>query len=123
MSENLAALPEFEQIIPKTEADEACFEDIRQVLQKHGALSRFGICLLHQHFPLDGDEVLIEHVDADARTMTIRPLRKSEIGDNVLETVWRLDIQNPTQRCVSGCEWDTDEDGKKSHRKTHKYGG
>jgi hypothetical protein len=121
MSEHTISLPDFSEVVPKSAADDACFEEVREVLRKHGALSRFGVCLLHEHFAVSGEEILIEHVDSEARTMTLRPVKKSEVSGNVLETAWRLDIGEPTQRCIYHCEWDDDPDGVRRHRRTHHW--
>ncbi|AJT64543.3 hypothetical protein T261_2872 [Streptomyces lydicus] len=42
------------------------------ILEKHGNLERFGLCLLHEHFPLAADEILVEAADAESRTFQTR---------------------------------------------------
>ena len=39
-----------------SEKDAVCFKDIREVLIKHNALDRFGMCLIHKHFEMSEDE-------------------------------------------------------------------
>jgi hypothetical protein len=126
----------FEEVVPFSEADQPCFDEIRQVLIKHGALNRFGICLLHDHFSMGEDEILVETVNPQTRTMALQPMRTSQVG-NALETAWRfLEGQNlsapdpkpiitpvPTQKCITGCKWEEKKDGTKTHVQTHKWGG
>ncbi|MDT0449491.1 hypothetical protein RM609_10460 [Streptomyces sp. DSM 40473] len=50
------------------------------VLEKHGNLDRFGLCLLHDHFPVASDEVLVETHDADARRSASGSRRRPRPG-------------------------------------------
>lgn len=72
--------------------DEAVIDQVRKVLEENDALDRFGITLLHSHFDLGDDEVLVETVDAEARTLTIRPERKAKLDEEAdpVVTSWRL---------------------------------
>lgn len=85
----LAELPDISEVEPLNENDRACFRDVREVLARHGLLSRFGLTLLHQHFPVGPDEALLETFDADARTLNIRPVPKAELPPSI-ETQWQL---------------------------------
>ena len=67
---------------PIGEGDAACLEEIRQVLAKHGGLSRFGVTLLHSHFDMADDEVLMETTDLSLREHRIRPMKASELEAN-----------------------------------------
>jgi hypothetical protein len=53
-------LPDIDQVIPMGPTDDQLMADLRCVLDQHGALERFGITLLHQHFDLGDDEVLVQ---------------------------------------------------------------
>lgn len=102
--EVLPALPDVDDVEPLSENDRACMEDLRRVLEKHGALSRFGIMLLHRHFALADDEALVEFVDVDTRTLTTRPVKAADWpAENAIETNWRLDSQTSLQRCEKQC--------------------
>jgi hypothetical protein len=72
--------------------DQVIIEQISKILEENDALGRFGLTLLHSHFDLASDEVLVEKVDADARTLTIRPQKQSDLEAeaNPLATSWRL---------------------------------
>jgi hypothetical protein len=77
---------------PVSEADEAVFAEIRAVLVRHKALNRFGVTLLHDHFDISDDEILVESCDPDSRTLVTRPMKKAELaGEQLLETNWTLD--------------------------------
>ncbi|AOU97711.1 hypothetical protein BI364_06835 [Acidihalobacter yilgarnensis] len=67
---------------PVDEEDAACLEEIRQVLQKHNCLERFGVSLLHCHFDLEDDEVLLETTDVEKREHWVRPVKQSFLKDN-----------------------------------------
>ncbi|MDH6539741.1 hypothetical protein [Streptomyces sp. SPB4] len=62
-------LPRFEEAEGLGPSDAAFVRDLVEVLDKHGNLDRFGLCLLHDHFPLAPDEVMVETNDPVARTL------------------------------------------------------
>ena len=64
---------------PLLPADLACFRELRDVLQRYGALDRFGISLIHRHFDIADDEELMEYTDVEERTLTVKPVKKSDI--------------------------------------------
>ena len=101
-TEHLPELPNLDDVPPFSEADAACFKEVREVLDRHGALQRFGLTLLHQHFQLADDEVLVESIDVEGRTLTLRPAKRAET-ENAVETSWRLDSASEIQRCVQSC--------------------
>ena len=82
-------------------ADESCLREVREVLKKHNALSRFGITLLHQHFPVADDEVLLETCDPETRTLTIRPTKTEQLI-NPIETSWYW--RNDTPEVLLACD-------------------
>lgn len=88
------------EVEPRSDADQTCIDEIKRVLKKHNALDRFGICLLHEHFPMGADEILVEYCDPIARVLTLQPKKKREISvEDVVETAWRLD----TERALIAC--------------------
>jgi hypothetical protein len=94
-----------EAVAPLGEADREVLDEIREVLAKHGALERFSLTLIHSHFDLRDDEVLVEVVDTSARTLTIQPRPKRDpdaLGDPI-ETSWRLDSPSGEPICVLYC--------------------
>lgn len=89
---------------PIDDSDAACLEEIRLVLQKHECLSRFGVSLLHSHFELNEDEMMLETTDLDRREHLVRPVKRStleEDGVNVQTTVIHFDDYRYSQGC--GC--------------------
>lgn len=60
-------LPDIDQVVPLGPDDPQLIHELRDVLDRHGALERFGITLLHQHFDVAEGEVLVETVDPAAR--------------------------------------------------------
>ena len=115
-------LPDIDEIEPLGPSDEACLQELRNVLDRHGALERFGITLLHDHFSLSEDEMLIEECDEQTRTLTIQPVSTSEDAEDgeVIQTNWRFPLEpttdlHNTMVCKVGCFSDL----KDNHRRTH----
>jgi hypothetical protein len=59
-----------------------------RVIIKHGLHETLGVSLLHKHFPMLCDEVLVRHYDFAARKITMTPKRLRP-GDNVIPYLWR----------------------------------
>jgi hypothetical protein len=100
MTELVAPLVDIDQVKPLSFDDRDLFRELHAVLERHGALRRFGVTLLHKHFDISADEVLVETTDRSTRTQTIQPVTKSEVeGLKVIETQWRLDSGSPVVVC------------------------
>jgi len=102
-----APLLNVDDVVPYNEGDFAVMAEVKAVLAKHNAQSRFGIMLLHDHFPVADDEVMVEFEDAQNRTLTTKPVKASQLVDmpvTLMETQWRLDtsdtLDQPTRRCI-----------------------
>ena len=54
------------------------------------------------------DEVLMESCDEMNRTLTIKPVARTEVAADAIETSWRLDTGSAVLRCQKYCDWDTD---------------
>lgn len=67
-------LPRISEVQARTAADDPLFAELSDVLAKHQALDRFGIVLLHTHFPMKDGEILSEEIDEAGRTQLIRPV-------------------------------------------------
>lgn len=99
-----AGLLDIDDVKPFSDADEQCFSELKEVLKRHGALQRFGVSLLHTHFPIHEGEVLVEECDDQNRTLTLRPMKRSEINEeNLMQTNWRLDTKSSVQGCRGYC--------------------
>jgi hypothetical protein len=115
----LNSLRDINDVTPLTETDQPMVEEIVAVLKKFDALDRFGLTLLHQHFSVSADEVLLETTDIAARTQLIRPVPKSTLEfEDYVETSWRLDTGQPMMHCV--CRRDPDT-GSHNHYHVKQY--
>lgn len=113
-------LPEIEEIEPLGPSDSTCLDEIRDVLVRHGAIERFGITLLHDHFEVASDEVLVETCDPESRVLTVTPARFGCVTDEarLVETNWRFSQRGSVLAslvCRVGCFVDL----KDKHRRTH----
>jgi hypothetical protein len=92
-----------DDVRPIDVSDAACLSDIRDVLDKHGCLDRFGVSLLHRHFPVDDDEIMLETTDIAKREHWVRPVRRASLQDAGVEaqtTMVCFDSVGYTQVCV-----------------------
>jgi hypothetical protein len=96
--------PFLRRVTPRTAADDALFAELKDVLERHQAVSRFGIALLHDHFDMAPDELLAESCDTAARTLVCRPARRVDLRGVPLDTMWRLDVEGSGEvQCVATC--------------------
>jgi hypothetical protein len=100
--------------------DAKCLEQLREVLIRNGAVDRFGITLLHDHFELQPDELLVETCEPDVRVLTITPehSEKQTDADRLIQTNWRFTESGDVLAglvCRVGCFVDL----KDNHRQTH----
>lgn len=92
---NIAAgLPRLETIRGLGTADQQCLAEVHAVLAKHGMDARFGVTLLHRHFDLEHGERLVETIDEDTRTLTIRPVGSGEL-EAAEPSQWALTPDGP----------------------------
>lgn len=83
------------------DADSECLREVAAVLKKHGKEWRFGVNLLHSHFDLNDDQVLIETSDPIDQSLWIRPVSKASVAnDDVIATAWCLASGEPQMGCV-----------------------
>ena len=77
-----AALPDIDTFgVEKVDArDRECLNDIGALLIARGVNDRFGISLLHSHFPLGADELMIQAANEDQRKITLLPTRRPSSG-------------------------------------------
>ncbi len=84
-----SSLPHFEEAEPLGPEDAEFVRDLAAVLARHGNLNRFGLCLLHDHFPVAADEVLVETNDSAARTLHAH-VEKADGTRHIKATQWRF---------------------------------
>src|SRR5262249_38625124 len=67
------------------------------------AEKKYGLALLHKHFDLADDEVLMEYTDIENRTLITKPASRNEISGDAIETAWSLESGIVTTVCVRFC--------------------
>lgn len=100
------ALPNVNDVEPYNESDHELMAELKAVLTKHNALKRFGVMLLHDHFPIAEDEIMVEYEDLKNRTLTTMPVKAAELVGkdiNLFETQWRLDTMDALAVCRRFC--------------------
>lgn len=98
-------LEHIHDVRPIDNSDEPCLIEIQAVLKKHGFLDRFGVALLHNHFELSDEEIMMETTDLATRQHLVRPMMKSELEAEGIEaqtTVVCFDENGYHQGC--GCD-------------------
>lgn len=101
-----ALTPDISAVPPMSDRDRDCFRDLRDVLERHGCLDRFGVNLIHKHFDVADDEVLVETIDAENRVLTVRPMPKAELPEG-METQWQLASGDAVQVCHGYCYYNS----------------
>src|ERR1044071_1748291 len=85
-----SSLMDIDEVEPLGDRDHEVLTELREVLRKHGATDRFGVCLLHKHFDLNEDEVLMETSDAFARVSTLAVAPRNSRQGRSIETMWKF---------------------------------
>jgi hypothetical protein len=98
-----SSLLHIDDVRPIDDTDGDCLQEIRDVLDKHGCLDRFGVALLHSHFQIDETELLLETTDVARREHWVRPVSRkglAEAGLTAQTTVVRFDDTGFSQACA-----------------------
>lgn len=96
-----ASIADLHDVPALSDSDFDCMRDIREVLVKHGMLDRFAVHLIHKHFELEEDEILVEYNDAGPREQYFRVEKATpNILANSIPTTWTLEGMVPLARCV-----------------------
>ncbi|WP_157203372.1 hypothetical protein [Methylomicrobium agile] len=101
-----AHLPDIADVPRLADADYECLDAIREVLVRYNAVGRFGVHLVHKHFNVAPDEVLVEYTDVEARTLHCQvEKRMTEGADSVnrIETMWSFVGEGATRVCDQQC--------------------
>jgi hypothetical protein len=108
-------LQDLRDVAPLDDADLACMDELRLVLARHGRLGRFALHLVHKHFDLADDEVLVEYSDPTAREQRFCvEARDSEALRDAIPTTWTLATGQPVVACV--CAYRADQGHLGRHR-------
>lgn len=81
------SLPEFEVAHHKTPLLESAAVEARDLFRSHGLTEIAGLCLLHKHFEMSEDEILVE--EPVGNSSFIRPARLASSSD-ILPYMFRL---------------------------------
>jgi hypothetical protein len=98
-------LQDIDDIEPLNDSDADCLKEIRDVLKRHGKLDRLGVALLHSHFDIANDEIMLETTNSKERILVTRPVKESDCKDSRVGTIWMLrdgDVQTMAF-CKSYC--------------------
>ncbi len=95
------------EVRPIDQHDHSVLMELRDVLLKHDAMSRFGVTLVHRHFDLQEGEVVVESTDIPNRRQTIEVKAALEVlgRGRILETQWVFDSGSPNLICVGYCHY------------------
>jgi hypothetical protein len=75
-----------------------------RVLKRRNRLDRFGVTLLHTHFPMAEDEVMVESCDNEARTLTMQVQSADVLAlPSLKPTAWRLSDDKVMMGCYLAC--------------------
>lgn len=112
-----SSLKDISDVRPVQIDDFAVLDELRNVLEKHGAGDRFGIHLIHKHFEVEDDEVLVEYTDEVSRTLNCRVEKRTLLGNSpaLVETQWRFDTREASMICHGYCNIDH------GHTRKHQY--
>ena len=108
---------DIEEIEPIDQGDYECLAEIREVLKKYEKEERFGIALLHSQFPVDDGEMLVEYTDKEARVLTIKPVKREDVGKTI-ETIWML--LDGEHKAMLGCRQYCGTDVQGNHNSFHR---
>ncbi len=98
-------LPDISDTQPLTDKERDCLDAIRDVLDRFGCLDRFGVNLLHKHFEMADDEILVEQVDEAGRRLVTKPVRVALVQAEMptaYETQWHWQ-RNPKGEVAQVC--------------------
>lgn len=94
-AKNWNDLPNLTSVHELTEKDDSCLNELQAVLKKYELTSKFGVALLHKHFTIEDDEVLLEKNNPIKKTLESRPIKISEAENGeYATTIWRFDEGN-----------------------------
>jgi len=114
-----AELENIDDIEPLNDSDTQCLAELRDVLARHGRLNRFGVALLHSHFDLQANEILLESVNTQDRLLITSIVTQSEAPTNHVGTIWALQEGiTPVAYCKAYCK--RPEYWQMSHSPAHK---
>ncbi len=112
-----SSLKDIDEVEAINEKDHSVLIELKQVLLKHGYTNRFGVCLLHKHFDILQDEIVMENTDVDAR-VSVLSVEKDNGSANSIETMWKFSNEpQAITKCVQRCNYNN------GHKSVHSREG
>lgn len=86
--------------------EQEMFKEVFAVFDKYKSLTRtFGLQLVHSHFSINDDEVLLETNNEELRHLFVRPVKVTQLNKIPLATSWAKDnngVIKISQFCCDG---------------------
>lgn len=94
-------LRDLRDVAPIDAEDIACMNELRQVLTRHDRLGRFALHLVHKHFDISADEMLVETSDPSTRELHlhVEPRANAALA-GAIPPSWTLDTDRASVTCV-----------------------
>ena len=85
-----AGLPHYQQAKNKVGLNtiKMAIDELGNIIVLHGFELEVGVCLLHKHFDLNNDEILLETIHDN--TSKVSPVSRSAIQDDILAYMWKM---------------------------------
>lgn len=84
-----SSIPSAAEAIPLGAADAPFIREFRALLKKYGNTHRFALSLLHRHFEIKNDEILLESNDPDARSLRMDVVKRTDLPEGKF-TSWQM---------------------------------
>ncbi len=93
--------------------EQQMLQEVFDVFAKYKSKTRkFGVQLVHSHFPLKKGEILLETHDKEKRILTIVPKRLKDMGPIPKATAWSESSSGQLKICMFCCD---DDGGYQNH--------
>lgn len=100
-------LPDIDDAMLLDDADMKCLEEVQDVLSRHGKALRFSVGLIHKHFDISENEILLETCDPINRQLICRPVDRSVLESaKVVATNWINEL-GVSRGCEKVCPTDS----------------
>jgi len=101
------SLEDIDNIEPLNGTDEPCLKELYEILKKYGKQHRLGVALLHKHFELRDDEIMLETSDHQKRELVSAPVSLGAAGSGNVGTIFALrggDCVDTMAHCHQYCK-------------------
>lgn len=90
-------------------------KEVSAVFSKYKSKTRrFGLQLIHTHFPINKDEILFETHDKKTRILITKPVKKAKAKD-ALATAWEIKENGKIKIAMFCCEEGGNDEGTITH--------